>query len=135
MRTILVPFDGSKAAQRALDVAVDLAVQHGASIILLHVLLHDAEADQLLGLPGLSDASREVVDELRRLAQTPEPTRTIEEEMAKPNFPNQTSDFRCSSVPIKLTYRCLRRSRVTGSSGGSPSPSSEGLRSLTEDNA
>ena len=63
MRMILVPFDRSKAAQRALDVAVDLAVQHGASISLLHVLLHDAEANQLLGLPGISDASREVVDE------------------------------------------------------------------------
>jgi len=84
---ILVPFDGSKAAQRALDVAVDLALQHRASINLLHVLLHDAEADQLLDLPGISDAGREMVDELRRLTQTPEPTRTIEEEMAKPASP------------------------------------------------
>ena len=87
MRMILVPFDGSKAAQSALDVAVDLAVQHQANITLLHILLHDAEADQLLSLPGISEAGQEVVDELRRLAQTPEPTRTIEEEMANPGSP------------------------------------------------
>ena len=54
MRQILVPFDGSKAAESALGVAVDLALQHDASINLLHVLLREAEADQLLDLPGIS---------------------------------------------------------------------------------
>lgn len=87
MRRILVPFDGSKAAERALDVAVDLALQHDASISLLHVLLHDAEADPLLNLPGISAAGEAVVDELKRLAQAPEPTRTVEEQMANPGAP------------------------------------------------
>jgi len=87
MRRILVPFDGSKAAKSALDVAVDLARQHDADIDLLHVLLHDAEADQLLNLPGISAVGEEVVDELRRLAQAPEPTRTLEEQMADPGAP------------------------------------------------
>lgn len=87
MKNILVPFDGSKASQSALSVAVDLALQHEAGISLLHVLLHDAEADQLLSLPDVSDAGSELVEELNRLAQTPTPTRTIEEEMANPGSP------------------------------------------------
>jgi len=87
MKRILVPFDGSKAAESALGVAVDLALQHGASVKLLHVLLHEAEADQLLGLPGIADTPDEVVEELRRLTQTPEPARSIEQEMANPGAP------------------------------------------------
>lgn len=87
MRRILVPFDGSEAARSALDVAVDLALQHEASMSLLHVLLHEAEADQLLSLPEVSDAGSEVVNELRLLAQTPTPARTVEEEMVNPGSP------------------------------------------------
>ncbi len=87
MRRILVPFDGSTAAESALGVAVDLAKHHNADVSLLHVLLHDAEADQLLDLPGMSTVGREVIEELRRIAQTPEPERTLEEQMANPGAP------------------------------------------------
>lgn len=87
MRRILVPFDGSTAAESALGVAVDLAKHHDASISLLHVLLHEAEADQLLNLPGISNVGREVIDELRHIVQTPAPERTLEEQMANPGAP------------------------------------------------
>lgn len=87
MKRVLVPFDGSKAAERALGVAVDLTLQHGADLTLLHVLLHEAEADQLLHLPGIADVPAEVVDELKRLAQRPAPNRSIQEEMSNPGAP------------------------------------------------
>jgi len=87
MKRILVPFDGSTAAESALGVAVDLALQHGASLTLVHVLLHEAEAEQLLNLPGIADVPKEVVDELRRVAQTPAPARSIQEEMSNPGAP------------------------------------------------
>ena len=87
MKTILVPFDGSKAAESALDVAVDLALQHGAGIRLLHVLLQDAEADELLDLPGVSGAGAALTEELKRLSHTPEPAHTLEQDMAAPCAP------------------------------------------------
>ena len=87
MKTILVPFDGSKAAESALDVAVDLALQHGAGIRLLHVLLHESEADELLDLPGVSDAGAELTEALARLAETPEQAHALEEDMAHPCAP------------------------------------------------
>lgn len=38
IETILVPTDGSQASLKALPVAISIAMQHGASITLLHVL-------------------------------------------------------------------------------------------------
>ena len=39
LKTILVPTDGSSHANRAVDLAGDLAVKYGAKVVLLHVLL------------------------------------------------------------------------------------------------
>ena len=39
MKTILVPTDGSPQANKAVDLAADLAVKYGAKIVLIHVLL------------------------------------------------------------------------------------------------
>jgi nucleotide-binding universal stress UspA family protein len=39
VKTILVPTDGSLHANKAVDLAGDLAVKYGAKIVLLHVLL------------------------------------------------------------------------------------------------
>jgi nucleotide-binding universal stress UspA family protein len=39
VKTILVPTDGSSHANKAVDLAGDLAVKYGAKIVLLHVLL------------------------------------------------------------------------------------------------
>jgi len=51
MRTILVPIDGSDHAAKALDLACDLATLHGGRVALLHVLLHNRSAGELLALP------------------------------------------------------------------------------------
>lgn len=47
MKTILVAVDGSKPAERALDMASELAQQFGAKVALLHVLLRDKEPEEL----------------------------------------------------------------------------------------
>ena len=53
MKKILVPTDGSEVAIKDLEVALDLARLHHATITLLHVLLRDKEPAQLLRLPDL----------------------------------------------------------------------------------
>ncbi len=82
MKTILVPTDGSEPAQKALDLALDLALQHEAKVQLLHVLLRDKEADELLRLPDANDAGDDVVAELDRLAKCPKEPATAEDLMA-----------------------------------------------------
>jgi len=70
MKTILVPTDGSVAAEKALDLALDLAEKHGAGIKLLHVLLQDKEPNELLRLPDLSAAEGDVGSALKALEQS-----------------------------------------------------------------
>lgn len=89
MKTILVPIDGSKAAERALEVALDLAVQRKAQVKLLHVLLRDKEPEELLRLPNLLLTGRDLTDELKRLAQRPLKERSAAEMMADPGAPNR----------------------------------------------
>lgn len=71
MKTILVPTDGSQAAEKALDLALDLAKQHDATVTLMHVLLRDKEPDELLRLPDVAGAGDDVVVELERSAKYP----------------------------------------------------------------
>ena len=91
MKTILVPTDGSAAAEKALDVALDLAEKHGAAIKLLHVLLRDKEPDELLRLPGLSTAEGDVAGALEKLERSPETPRNAEELMGERNVPRRPS--------------------------------------------
>lgn len=91
MKTILVPTDGSAAAGKALDLALDLAEKHGAGIKLLHVLLRDKEPNELLRLPDLSAAEGDVAGALKTLEQSPETPRTAEELMSERNAPRRPS--------------------------------------------
>ena len=89
MKTILVPTDGSIAAEKALDLALDLAQKHGANLKLLHVLLRDKEPDELLRLPELSEAEGDVVNELHACEHCPEAQRTVEDLMGERNVPKR----------------------------------------------
>jgi nucleotide-binding universal stress UspA family protein len=89
MKTILVPTDGSAAAEKALDLALDLAEKHGATINLLHVLLRDKEPNELLRLPELSAAGGDVAGALKSLELSPETPRTAEELMGERNAPRR----------------------------------------------
>ena len=89
MKRILVAIDGSRAADKALEVALDLAEQHQAEIRLLHVLLRDKEPAELLRLPDLDHAKSDLVGELRRLAQAPAAARSASEIMSNPGIPDR----------------------------------------------
>lgn len=85
MKTILVPTDGSPAADKALGVALDLAQVHGADLKLFHVLLRDKEPAQLLRLPELEEAGENVVSELGRLQSVPVSAPSAAAVMAAPD--------------------------------------------------
>ena len=89
MKRILVAIDGSKAADKALETALDLAAQHEAEIRLLHVLLRDKEPEELLRLPDLASAGKDLVGELKRLAQRPRRVRSAAEVMSNPTAPDR----------------------------------------------
>ena len=89
MKRILVAIDGSRAADKALEVALDLAEQHQAEIKLLHVLLRDKEPTELLRLPDLDHAKSDLMGELRRLAQAPAAARSASEIMSNPGIPDR----------------------------------------------
>ncbi len=89
MKTILVPTDGSATADAALDVAIDLAEKHGSSIKLLHVLLRDKDAFDLLRLPDLPEAGPEIADTLGKLAEAPRVERLASDILAHPEAPDR----------------------------------------------
>ena len=89
MNTILVPTDGSVSAEKALDLAFDLAEKHDAQIKVLHVLLRDKEPDELLRLPELAAADAKVAEELATLAGQPESPHSAEEMMAARTVPDR----------------------------------------------
>ena len=68
IRKIIVPTDGSEHANKALDLAADLAEKYEAEIILLHVLLRDQTVFDLLNLANALDAGQDVTDKLEELA-------------------------------------------------------------------
>lgn len=98
MKTILVAIDGSKAAEKALYLAMDLAAQHKAQIKLLHVMLRDKEPEELLRLAEAAAVDPGLVEELRKLARRPRRALSAAELMANPGAPSR-------SVPALLLRR------------------------------
>jgi nucleotide-binding universal stress UspA family protein len=66
IRTLLVPLDGSRFAERALTVAVPLALQHSATIVLTTAFALPPLQHPVVGvLPGEAPAGSRVRDEIR----------------------------------------------------------------------
>lgn len=89
MKTILVPTDGSKTAAKALDVAMDLAKQHDATIKLFHVLMTDKEPCELLRLPEIDAAGDGIVSSLKGLNEAPPAERSAEDLMGHRDAPDR----------------------------------------------
>lgn len=50
IHTMLVPTDGSDHAMKAVELAADIATKYGAELVILHVLLRNATAMEMLSL-------------------------------------------------------------------------------------
>jgi nucleotide-binding universal stress UspA family protein len=69
IKKILVPTDGSDHANKAVDLAADLASKYDAELVILHVLLHNTSVYDLKALGENLNAPAEVIDELERVAK------------------------------------------------------------------
>ena len=63
-KQILVPTDGSEAADRAVDFASDLANRYGADLVLLYVMWRGPSLEQLRGTVAIDKLSKAARDEL-----------------------------------------------------------------------
>jgi nucleotide-binding universal stress UspA family protein len=71
IKTVLVAVDGSDHAEKALDLAADLAAKYRARLVLLHVLMRDATPRQLSKLARPRELTPEQRKELKRFAEEP----------------------------------------------------------------
>jgi nucleotide-binding universal stress UspA family protein len=107
MKTILVPTDGSAAAEKALQVAFDLAEARDGVVKIVHVLLSDKEPGELLRLPDI-EADDALTARLTELAKGPERERSVEEIMRKPDMPARPVP---EEVLREIGNRVLERAR------------------------
>jgi nucleotide-binding universal stress UspA family protein len=70
MHTILVPFDGSGHALKALRIACDLSEKYGARIALFHALARDKQAVDILRLMVVKELDPEIVEALQKVADS-----------------------------------------------------------------
>lgn len=66
-KKILCPLDGSNHSERALTLAVDMAKNYDASLVLLHALLRSADSAALRRFAEIEGLSKHVEPEVRRL--------------------------------------------------------------------
>ena len=114
MKTILIPTDGSAAADKALDLALDLAQCKGAKIKLFHVLLRDKEPEELLRLPGVA-ADEPVLAELQGLLNEPATDWSPQQIMDNPDRPlRPSSDALLTAVGNDILTRANSRAEARG---------------------
>jgi nucleotide-binding universal stress UspA family protein len=69
IKTIIVPTDGSEHANKAVDLAADIAAKYGARMVILHVMLrHTSEAhiEELCKENAMPKALKNKLEELRK---------------------------------------------------------------------
>lgn len=71
MHTILVPFDGSGHALKALQIGCDLAAKYGGRVVLFHVLATDKRAEELLQMQAAREYGPKLTEELKKVAGSP----------------------------------------------------------------
>lgn len=71
MHTILVPFDGSGHALKALQIGCDLADKYSGRVVLFHVLATDKRAAELLQLQVAREYGPKITEELKKAAGDP----------------------------------------------------------------
>ena len=72
IKTILTAVDGSDHAEKALELAADIADKYKARLVIMHVLMRDASPQQLKKLARAKDLTAEQRELLKRFTEEPE---------------------------------------------------------------
>jgi nucleotide-binding universal stress UspA family protein len=115
MKVILVPTDGSLAADKALDIALDLVEKHEAALVLMHVLLKDKEPNEILRLPELEGAGDDVTATLTEISKAPEPEHSVTELMGERDHPNRPVD---EELLRRIGVHVLKRAEARAAARG-----------------
>ncbi len=67
IKNILCALDGSSHADKALDLAIEMAQKFDAGLVLFHVLMRNLDADEILRFSEVEGLTKESVAEVTRL--------------------------------------------------------------------
>lgn len=67
IKNILCALDGSSNADKALDLAIEMAQKFDAGLVLFHVLMRNLDADEILRFSEVEGLTKESVAEVTRL--------------------------------------------------------------------
>lgn len=67
MKNILCALDGSKNAEKALGLAVELAIKFDGRLVLFHVLMRNLDATEIRRFSEIEGLTKESIAEVRRL--------------------------------------------------------------------
>ncbi|WP_458190421.1 universal stress protein [Haladaptatus sp. NG-WS-4] len=109
---ILVPTDGSEGAERAVELAIELATTYDAALHTLYVIdVNTLTAEDEVGniLPSLEDAAQDIIDDVVEQA-TDAGVRTTEAYFARgvPYKAIPPSLCRSHGVPVRTSLGCIR---------------------------
>lgn len=67
IKTIIVPTDGSEHADRAVEMAGEIAAKFGSRVVIVQALLHHASTADLRALCDANEADKSVVEQIDKL--------------------------------------------------------------------
>ncbi len=112
INSILVPTDGSEQADRAVEIASDIAARYGANLVLLYVTWRGPSLENLrasIDIDQLSDTAREELDPLRH---------PVAERVSSTFFPPVIS----KATSAEIGEQVLARGRLTAEAKGVRAP-------------
>ena len=110
IRKILCPTDGSQNAEKAVSLASDLAQKYGAELILMHVQLTDASADDLQHFAETEGLEPSVRSELGRV-------RTVQSQTLMSGGPAVSEPVSPDLVDAVSTYALQSAQQIAASKG------------------
>ncbi|MCW8908225.1 MAG: universal stress protein [Sedimenticola sp.] len=103
-KRILCPIDGSEHAERALALAIDLALKYNAALVLMHSLLRNADTSALQHFAEVEGLAEKVHPEIKRL-------QTMEARLDA-NIPPSEEDAISSRLLVNIGQHLLDDAKV-----------------------
>lgn len=109
-KRILCPIDGSAHAERALALAIDLALKYDAELVLMHSLLRNADASALQHFAEVEGLAEHVHPEVKRLQSM--------EGRLDANIPIDENDMISSRLLVNIGQHLLDEAKLDAGEKG-----------------